>query len=61
MEYKKHMMRAIHQDKAKSDIIERMTVNEVLIIFDYAMKFLPKKFREAQKDFFGKKGKALYL
>lgn len=55
-EYKKHIVRAIHQDRAKADIMARLSREEVLLIFDYAMKFLPQKFREAQTDFFAKKG-----
>ena len=56
IEYKKHIVRAIHQDRAKADIMARLSREEVLLIFDYAMKFLPQKFREAQTDFFAKKG-----
>ena len=55
-EYKKHIVRAIHQDRAKADIVEKLSTTEALMIFDYAMKFLPQKFREAQTDFFAKKG-----
>ena len=57
LEYKKHIVRAIHQDRAKADLMERLSTEEVLLIFDYAMKFLPQKFREAQTDFFAKTGK----
>ena len=39
--------------------MERLSTEEVLLIFDYAMKFLPQKFREAQTDFFAKKGKII--
>ena len=56
-EYKKHILRAIHQDRAKSDLMNQLSVQEVMIIFDFAMKFLPRRFREAQTDFFAKKGK----
>lgn len=56
-EYKKHILRAIHQDRAKADLMKRLSTEEVMMIFDYAMKFLPQKFREAQTDFFAKKGK----
>ena len=45
-EYKKHILCGIHKDRA----------DEVPMIFDNAMKFLPQKFREAQTDFFAKKG-----
>ena len=56
LEYKKHIVRAIHQDRAKADVMEHLSTEEVMIIFDFAMKFLPQKFREAQTDFFAKKG-----
>ena len=55
-EYKKHIVRAIHQDQAKTAVMDKLSVDEALIIFDYAMKFLPQKYREAQSDFFAKKG-----
>ena len=56
LDYKKHLLRAIHQDRSKTEIIEGLSPETALIIFDFAMKFLPVKYREAQKDFFGKKG-----
>ena len=59
MSTKKHIVRAVHQDRAKADLMERLSTEEVLLIFDYAMKFLPQKFREAQTDFFAKKGKII--
>ena len=55
-EYKKHIVRAIHQDQAKTAVMDKLSVDEALIIFDYAMKFLPQKYREAQSNFFVKKG-----
>ena len=55
-EYKKHIVRAIHQDKAKTVAMEKLSQHEALILFDFAMKFLPQKYREAQSDFFAKKG-----
>ena len=56
LDYKKHLVRAIHQDRAKAAVMENLSPETALIIFDFAMKFLPVKYREAQKDFFGKKG-----
>ena len=57
LQYKMHILRAIHQDHAKTDLMEKLSERRALIIFDFAMKFLPQKYREAQVDFFGKKGK----
>ena len=56
LHYKKHILRAIHQDQAKTDSLAALSEERALIIFDFAMKFLPQKYREAQVDFFGKKG-----
>ena len=55
-DYKTHLLRAIHQDRSKTDIMDSLSPQTAMIIFDFAMKFLPVKYREAQSDFFGKKG-----
>ena len=54
--YKKHIVRAIHQDRAKTDTMKNLSPRVALILFDYAMKFLPQKYREEKSDFFAKKG-----
>ena len=56
LQLKMHLLRAVHQDQAKIDVIDQLSEKRALIIFDFAMKFLPVKYREAQVDFFGKKG-----
>ena len=40
-EWKAHILRAAHQDTAKNDVVDKLTVNQVLVIMDWAMKFLP--------------------
>ncbi|KAK3721866.1 hypothetical protein QZH41_011502, partial [Actinostola sp. cb2023] len=60
-EWKAHVLRANHQDVAKSDIIDSLNVNQVFLIMDWAMKFLPSSFRETQRDWFGKKGKSWHV
>ena len=60
-EWKAHILRAAHQDAAKTDVIENMKANQVLLIMDWAMKFLPASFRETQRDWFGKKGKSWHV
>ena len=54
--WKAHILRAVHQDVAKDDILTNMTPEQALIIMDWAMKFLPLKYRETQGKWFGKKG-----
>ena len=60
-EWKAHILRAAHQDAAKTDVIENMKANQVLLIMDWAMKFLPASFRETQRDWFGKKEKSWHV
>ncbi|XP_076112384.1 uncharacterized protein LOC143080426 [Mytilus galloprovincialis] len=53
---KKHIIRCKNQDLAKTQLFETMPSDEVLLVCDWAMKFLPRKFREDQCDWFGKRG-----
>jgi hypothetical protein len=52
-DWKAHLMRCIRQDLAKTDILENLKHDSVLILLDWAMKWLPMKYREPQRDFFG--------
>lgn len=54
--WKAHQLRSIQQDKARTDLLNALEPNEVLITNDWAMKFLPQKYRETQADWFGKRG-----
>lgn len=59
--WKAHILRATHQDMAKDDVLQGMTSYQGLIIMDWAMKFLPMKFRESQGEWFGKKGRSWHV
>lgn len=54
--WKYHILRSINQDKARLDALEQLEKGTVLIVNDWAMKFLPQKYRESQADWFGKRG-----
>ncbi|CAC5379420.1 unnamed protein product [Mytilus coruscus] len=54
-EWKKHLVRARNQEEARRNITENMNENEALITFDWAMKFLPRKYREGQVDWYAKR------
>ena len=56
MEWKKHIIRSVLQDKAKMDIIKSLRPNQVFLQMDWAMKWLPASSREDQASFFGKRG-----
>ena len=59
--WKAHILRAAHQDSSKRDVIDKLSTRQVLLIMDWAMKFLPASFRETQGDWFGKKGKSWHV
>lgn len=46
----------VHQDNARVDILDSLDESSALLVQDFAMKFLPKQYREAQAEFFGKRG-----
>ena len=56
LSWKAHQIRVVHQDEYRLQVIEKLSENTGLIVQDFAMKFLPAEYREAQSDFFGKRG-----
>ena len=45
-----------YQTRFKFDILELLDESSVLVVQDWAMKYLPRKHRESQTDWFGKRG-----
>ena len=54
--WKAHQLCVLQQDKCRIYVLQELNFNEVLITQDWAMKFLPQKYRETQTDWFGKRG-----
>ena len=54
--WKSHQIRMVHQDECRLKVMESLSEDAVLIVQDFAMTFLPAEYREAQSDFFGKRG-----
>lgn len=54
--WKAHLLRSVQQDKARTDVFNTLDEKAVLITQDWAMTFLPQKYRETQADWFGKRG-----
>ena len=52
----KHILRSKNQERARPSIVDDMVCGDVLITCDWAMKFLPRKFREGQMDWYAKRG-----
>ena len=54
--WKRHQIRTVRQDQARLDVLDRLDEKTCLITNDWAMKFLPQRYRETQSDWFGKRG-----
>ncbi len=54
---KMHNLRAVRQDKARTDVIERLRpgMKDIYLHMDFAMKFIPRLHREPQRAWFGQK------
>lgn len=54
--WKAHQLRTVNQDQAKHDVLDVIFRSSALLVMDWAMKFLPRKFCESQCDWFAKRG-----
>ena len=54
--WKCHQIRTVRQDQARLDVLDRLDEKSCLVTNDWAMKFLPQRYRETQSDWFGKRG-----
>ena len=54
--WKCHQLRSVQQDKARLNVMGLLDDETVLIVNDWAMKFLPQMYRESQTNWFGKRG-----
>lgn len=54
--WKAHQLRSVRQDTARTACLSALNETTVLITQDWAMKFLPAKYRETQSDWYGKRG-----
>lgn len=56
IQWKNHQLRSVRQDQARLSALEQLDEQTCLITNDWAMKFIPQRFRESQSDWFGKRG-----
>lgn len=54
--WKARLIRSLNQDKARLDVLDTLEENEVLVVLEWEMKFLARKYRESQTEWFGKRG-----
>ena len=59
--WKAHLLRNLNQDQARLDVLDDLDDSSVLLVQDWAMKFLPRKYRESQSDWFGKRGLSWHI
>ena len=59
--WKNHIIRSVNQDFAKQDALRDLDSTSVLLIMDWAMKFLQLKYREKQSDWYGQKGMSWHV
>lgn len=54
--WKMHLLRTVHQDLSRHHVLQLLDVSSIFLVADWAMKWLPVRYRESQRDFFGKRG-----
>lgn len=59
--WKAHLLRTVNQEEAKQDALTSLDNTTCLIIMDWAMKFLPHRYRERMSEFFGKRGRSWHV
>ena len=59
--WKTHILAIINQEKHKRDVLSSLDDSTCLVIIDYAMKFLARKYRESMADWFGKAGNGMHV
>ena len=59
--WKAHILRSVNQESAKQNVLEVLDDTSVLIVMDWAMKFVQIKFREKQSEWFGKRGMSWHI
>ena len=57
----KHLVRDVQQQKAKHEAFNKLGENTAFWLKDFCQKILPMRYREVQRDYFGKKGISLHV
>ena len=54
--WKRHLLRAIHQDRARQEVLDEVDSSKIFITQDFPMKFLARRFKETQMEWLGRHG-----
>ena len=57
-DWKAHLLRSVNQEEGKQFALVHVDSASCLIVMDWAMKYLPQRYRERMSDFFGKRGRS---
>ena len=47
--WKRHLLRAVDQDRARQNVLDAQDSSKIFITQDFAMKFLPRRFKKKKK------------
>ena len=59
--WKAHLARSVTQEEAKQGALSQLDDETCLIVVDWAMKYLPQRYREQMSEFFGKRGRSWHV
>ena len=54
--WKSHALRSVNRESAKQEALQSLDSQSVLVVIDWAMKFLQMKYREKQSEWFANRG-----
>ena len=60
-DWKAHLLRTVNQEEGKQYALAQLDSITCLVVMDWAMKFLPQRYRERMSDFFGKRGRSWHV
>jgi hypothetical protein len=62
-EWIRHILRGVQQNVGKTEMFQELLQNgeTIILLSDWAMKFLPLKYRETMSEWFGKRGMSLHI
>ncbi|CAF1452991.1 unnamed protein product [Rotaria sordida] len=57
----RHILRGVCQDNEKTKIIKNLSLDSTFAVFDWGQKIVPQRYREPQREYYGKKGLSILV